>query len=260
MYNYDLPDPRLTPKWSLCDLGLRDNSYYDMYKWVFPPDERGDKGVVDDGECAKLLLGAIRMADRVVTVSPSYREEIMTDLGGWKLQHDTRARQDKLDGILNGIDTEEWDPARDKHLAAPYTAEDPSGKAACKAAIQAALGLRQDPAAPLLCFIGRLAPQKGIDVLEAAFDWLMGGDGGEGVLGDAQVIMMGSGEQRYAEFMRSAEGRFKGRVCGYVGFSSEMEHKIIAGSDVLIMPSRYEPCGLPQAHTPRTGRAIIITG
>jgi len=258
MYNYDLPDPRLTPKWSFCDLGLRDNAYYDMYKWVFPPDERGDKGVVDDGECAKLLLGAIRMADRVVTVSPSYREEILSDLGGWKLQHDTRARQDKLDGILNGIDTDEWDPARDRHLAAPYSAADPSGKAACKAALQAALGLRQDPAAPLLCFIGRLAPQKGIDVLEAAFDWLMGGDGGEGVLGDAQLVMMGSGEQRYAEFMRSAEGRHKGRVCGYVGFSAEMEHKIIAGSDILIMPSRYEPCGLPQMYAQRYGTVPVV--
>jgi starch synthase len=261
MYNYDLPDPRQTPKWSLCDLGLRDNAYYELYKWVFPPEARGDQGVVDDGECAKLLLGAMRMADRVVTVSPAYREEVMTDAGGWGLQHDARAAAGRFDGVLNGIDPDEWDPARDPRLAAPILACDPGpGKAACKAALQAALGLRAAPEAPLVCFVGRLAAQKGVDVLGEVVDWLMGDDGGRGVLGDVQLVMMGAGEERYAGLLRGAEARYKGRAVGYVGFTAALEHQIIAGADVLVMPSRYEPCGLPQVPRcgPCTGSVRIV--
>ncbi|EKX43398.1 hypothetical protein GUITHDRAFT_73067 [Guillardia theta CCMP2712] len=237
--------------------GLADNSYYDNYKWVFPPQERGDGGVVDDGECAKLLLGGINMADRVVTVSPSYKEEIMTDGGGWGLQHNVRARSDRLDGILNGIDTEEWDPETSKALPAQFSKSDLSGKAICKEKLQEALGLQKNPNAPIIAFIGRLAPQKGIDVLQECFHWLMGGDD-QGVLGDAQLIMMGNGQAEYANFMRAAEGQYKGRICGYVGFSSEMEQRIIAGADILIMPSRYEPCGLPQMYAQRYGTIPVV--
>mmetsp|Transcript_15598 Transcript_15598/g.35967 ORF Transcript_15598/g.35967 Transcript_15598/m.35967 type:complete len:737 (-) Transcript_15598:235-2445(-) len=254
MYNYDLEDPRETPKWSFMDLGLADNLLYDVYKYVFPEEDRGDKGEVDDGECCKLLMGAIHIADRIVTVSPSYKEEVMTT-GGWGLQEKVRARQSRFDGILNGIDTTEWDPMTDKHLAGKYDVHDRTGKAACKADVQAALGLNVDPKAPLIAFIGRLAPQKGIDVIEQSFNWIMhGGD----VLEHSQMIMMGSGDPKYAEFMRAAEAQYKGRVCGYVGFSSEMEHKIIAGADILLMPSRYEPCGLPQMYAQRYGTIPIV--
>jgi len=254
MYNYDLEDPRETPKWSFMDLGLADNLLYDVYKYVFPEEDRGDKGEVDDGECCKLLMGAIHIADRIVTVSPSYKEEVMTT-GGWGLQEKVRARQSRFDGILNGIDTNEWNPMTDKHLVGKYSIEDRSGKALCKADVQTALGLNVDPKAPLIAFIGRLAPQKGIDVLEQSFNWIMhSGD----VLEGSQVIMMGSGDPKYAEFMRAAEAQYKGRVCGYVGFSSEMEHKIIAGADVLLMPSRYEPCGLPQMYAQRYGTIPIV--
>lgn len=257
MYNYNLPDPRHTPKWTFCDLGLADNLFYDLYKWIFPPEERGDGGVVDDGECVKLLMGGIMMADRVVTVSPAYKEEVLSDQGGWGLQEKVRSRNARFDGILNGIDTEEWDPAKDEHLVAHYNAKDTAGKQKCKLDLQAALGLEQDVNKPLIAFIGRLAPQKGIDLIEQSVHWLMGGDD-QGVLGDAQLVMMGSGEHRYAEFMRNAEGQYKGRICGYVGFSASMEHKIIAGADILLMPSRYEPCGLPQMYAQRYGTIPIV--
>jgi starch synthase len=257
MYNYDLEDPRETPKWTFCDLGLADNLYYDLYKYIFPVELRGDQGVVDDGECARLLKGAIHMADRVVTVSPTYRNEIMTDQGGWGMHEDVRSRQDRLDGILNGIDTVEWDPENDPHIAGKFSATNMTGKATCKRALQEALGLQQNPDAPIVAFIGRLAPQKGIDVLEAAHHWLMGGDN-EGVLEHSQLVMMGSGQHEYAEFMRKAEAQYKGRICGYVGFSPEMEHAIIAGADLLVMPSRYEPCGLPQMYAQRYGTIPIV--
>eukprot|EP00283_Hemiselmis_rufescens_P004277 CAMPEP_0173428992 /NCGR_PEP_ID=MMETSP1357-20121228/7817_1 /TAXON_ID=77926 /ORGANISM="Hemiselmis rufescens, Strain PCC563" /LENGTH=737 /DNA_ID=CAMNT_0014393101 /DNA_START=137 /DNA_END=2353 /DNA_ORIENTATION=+ len=254
MYNYDLDDPRDTPKWSFQDLGLADNLLYDVYKYVFPEEDRGDKGEVDDGECCKLLMGAIHIADRIVTVSPSYKEEVMTT-GGWGLQEKVRCRQSRFDGILNGIDTNEWDPMTDKHLVGKYNVENRTGKALCKADIQASLGLNVNPDVPLIAFIGRLAPQKGIDVLEQSFNWIMhSGD----VLDNSQVIMMGSGDPKYAEFMRAMEAQYKGRVCGYVGFSSEIEHKIIAGADIILMPSRYEPCGLPQMYAQRYGTIPVV--
>jgi starch synthase len=196
MYNYDLPDPRETPKWTFQDLGLADDLLYDVYKYNFPPEERGDGGEVDDGECCKLLMGAIHISDRIVTVSPSYKEEIQTPQGGKGLDEKIKQRSNRwvsmtslditrasptlflmpclpwpfplprFDGILNGIDTTEWDPMTDKHLAAPFNVDDVSGKAVCKADVQERLGLHLDPKKPLVVFIGRLDPQKGIDVIQ----------------------------------------------------------------------------------------------
>jgi len=252
MYNYDLENPRDTPKWSLCDLGLKDDAYYDQYKFIFPPEKRGDNGIVDDGECFKTLLGGIQMADRVVTVSPSYREEICTEEGGWGLNHHVSDRSDRLDGILNGIDTDEWNPETDPLIPHHYSLEKQAGKAQCKACLQKALGLREDPDAPLVAFIGRLAEQKGIDIIEQSLHWLMGDKH------KSQLVMMGSGQPEYAEILTKAEAQYKGRICGYVGFSSEMEHLIIAGADMIIMPSRYEPCGLPQMYAQRYGTVPIV--
>jgi len=252
MYNYDLEDPRDTPKWSLTDLGLKDDAYYDQFKFVFPPEARGDNGLVDDGECFKTLLGGIMMADRVVTVSPSYKEEIKTDGGGWGLQHHVGQRNDRLDGILNGIDTDEWNPETDPLIPFHYSVKNQTGKALVKAKVQEALGLRVEPDAPLVAFIGRLAEQKGIDVIEQTYHWLINDND------KAQLVMMGSGQPEYAAILTEAEARYKGRVCGYVGFSHEMEHLIIAGADILIMPSRYEPCGLPQMYAQRYGTVPIV--
>jgi starch synthase len=118
-------------------------------------------------------------------------------------------------------------------------------------------GLFKDPDVPIVAFIGRLAYQKGIDVLASIFPWLMNGDH-EGVTGHVQVVMMGTGDEKHAQFLRGAEGSHKGRVVGYVGFTSELEHKIIAGADILIMPSRYEPCGLPQMYAQRYGTIPVV--
>ncbi|KAJ1490588.1 hypothetical protein T484DRAFT_1777072 [Baffinella frigidus] len=153
----------------------------------------------------------------------------------------------------------EWDPETDPHIAAYFSPKNLTGKAVCKAALQEALGLNQDPNAPIVAFIGRLAPQKGIDVIEQSYHWLISYHWlmGEGT-GDTQLVMMGSGQAEYADFMRNAENQYKGRVCGYVGFSPEMEHAIIAGADILVMPSRYEPCGLPQMYAQRYGTIPIV--
>ena len=231
------------------DLGLPDSAYFDK--------------LFHDRQI-KLLKGGIELSDRVVTVSPSYRDEILTPEGGWGLQDACRGRFPHLDGILNGIDEDEWNPATDMYLSAKfqgydnfYDAENTAGKASCKAHLQAHMGLNQDPNVPIVCFIGRLAYQKGIDLIESIFPWLMGGDS-NGVTGYVQLIMMGSGDEKYASFLRHAEGNNKGKVAGYVGFTPELEHKILAGADILLMPSRYEPCGLPQMYAQKYGTVPIV--
>lgn len=230
------------------DLGLPDGAYFDML--------HHDRQI-------KLLKGGIELADRVVTVSPSYRDEILSPEGGWGLQDACRRRFPHLDGVLNGIDIDEWNPATDNYLSANcqgfdnfFSADNVAGKAGCKAHLQASFHLPERADCPVIAFIGRLAYQKGIDILEAVMPWLMNGN--DGVTGDVQVIMMGTGDERYARFLRDAQGNYHGRAASYVGFTPEMEHKILAGADILVMPSRYEPCGLPQLYAQRYGTVPVV--
>jgi len=133
-----------------------------------------------------------------------------------------------------------------------------TGKAANKAALQKQLGLHEDANSVLIGFVGRLTWQKGVDVMVQIVSWLME-DTGNGVTGRAQLIMMGNGEKQYADTLRSAEGAYPGRVCGYVGFDPKIEHQMMAGCDLFLMPSRYEPCGLPQMYSQRYGTLPIVT-
>ena len=259
-YQGPFPNPPSSeaPPFSFCDFGLRDNAYYDKYFWVYPEKDRAHG--LDKGEAVKLLKGAIEMCDRVVTVAPSYAEEIMTTEGAWGMEEITKRRFEHTSGILNGIDTVEWDPMHDAYLeplGATWNATHLAGKAKAKQLLQQELGLQQRPDVPIVAFIGRLAPQKGVDLIEEIFPWLMERDQ-TGVTGDVQVVMMGSGEARYADFLRRAENQNKGKVAGYVGFKQDMEHKIIAGADILLMPSRYEPCGLPQMYAQRYGTIPVV--
>jgi starch synthase len=259
-YQGPFPNPPFSqaPPFSFCDFGLRDNAYYDKYFWVYPEKDRAH--ALDKGEAIKLLKGGIEMSDRVITVAPSYCQEIMSVEGAWGMEAVTCGRFHHTSGILNGIDMKEWDPMNDKYLLPiTFSKEDPSGKAQAKAKLQKELGLDVNPHLPIVAFIGRLAPQKGVDLIEEIFPWLLAHDQtGKGVTGQVQLVMMGSGEERYANFLRRAEAENKGKVCGYVGFTAEMEHKIIAGADILLMPSRYEPCGLPQMYAQRYGTIPVV--
>eukprot|EP00933_Yihiella_yeosuensis_P049925 TRINITY_DN4754_c0_g3_i1.p1 TRINITY_DN4754_c0_g3~~TRINITY_DN4754_c0_g3_i1.p1 ORF type:complete len:836 (+),score=119.74 TRINITY_DN4754_c0_g3_i1:85-2592(+) len=212
------------------------------------------------GNCVNLSKGALVCADRVLTVSPNYAKEIQTPAGGFKLQDfvSAKAHGRRLGGILNGID-DCWDPLTDQHLERNYTLDDfVEGKAANKAALQKELGLDEDPQACLMGFVGRLTWQKGVDVLVSIIDWLMQ-DGGNGVTGNIQLIMMGNGEKHLSDCLRNAEERYKGKVCGYVGFDPAVEHQMMAGCDLFVMPSRYEPCGLPQMYSQVYGTLPIVT-
>eukprot|EP00891_Asterochloris_glomerata_P008981 jgi/Astpho2/8981/fgenesh1_pm.00133_%23_25_t len=224
------------------NLGLP-GDWYDVLSWKFPD------WAATPGPAFNILKGGIVAADRVLTVSQGYAWEITTAEGGWGLDGVLRERSSKLNGITNGIDMEEWDPSKDQLLASTYSSSDLSGKAKCKAALQKELGFDQDPSKPLVGWIGRLDFQKGPDVvLQAVPEMAHQG---------CQVVMLGSGVPEYEQQMRAMEHDFQEHFRGWVGFSIPLAHRMIAGCDILLMPSRFEPCGLNQLFAMRYGTVPI---
>mmetsp|Transcript_66966 Transcript_66966/g.160397 ORF Transcript_66966/g.160397 Transcript_66966/m.160397 type:complete len:1446 (+) Transcript_66966:129-4466(+) len=210
-------------------------------------------------DCLNLLSNAIKLSDRVLTVSPNYANEIQSPEGGQGLHEilQWKGAQLRLGGILNGI-SDEWNPRTDPHIPCNYTLNDfEEGKAKCKAELQRSLGLHCDPNVALVGFCGRLCYQKGVQLITAITEWLMR-DEGNGVTGRVQLICMGKGEEKYSNDLRQLEGQNRGRVCGYVGFDPRVEHKMMAGCDFLLMPSQYEPCGLPQMYAQQYGTLPIV--
>ncbi|BDG03670.1 glycogen synthase GlgA [Anaeromyxobacter oryzae] len=196
------------------------------------------------------MKAALTFADALTTVSPSYAREILTPEGGANLDAVLRHRAKDLTGILNGIDTHEWDPATDPHLPAHFRADDLAGKAVCKAALQEELGLPVRASVPLLAMVGRLADQKGIDLVAAALPSILDHD--------VQVVLLGSGDKRYeAAFARAARDR-PDRMAARIGFDEGLAHRIEAGADVFLMPSKFEPCGLNQMYSLRYGTVPAV--
>jgi starch synthase len=197
-----------------------------------------------------LLKAAIRHSTMLSTVSETYCREIQTPAFGCGLDGELAARRSDLWGILNGIDLDEWNPETDRYLPARFSAVDLSGKAECKAALQARLGLPVRPDVPLLATIGRLTYQKGYDVLAQSLHRILGWD--------AQLVLLGTGD-RDAEQFFSAVSRDRGwQFRSYIGFDNRLAHLIEAGADFFIMPSRFEPCGLNQMYSMRYGALPIV--
>ncbi|MGE4527241.1 MAG: glycogen synthase GlgA [Rhodospirillaceae bacterium] len=196
------------------------------------------------------LKAGLVFADYLSTVSPTYAREIQTPLYGCNLDGVVAARSSRLRGILNGIDHDIWSPETDPLIAAPYSAADVSGKAACKAALQAASGLEPDPTAPLLGLLGRLVWQKGIDIVLEALPGIL--DMG------FQVVIQGSGDADLERRCREAAEVFPGRVAAHIGYDEAFAHAIEAGADVFAVPSRFEPCGLTQMYALRYGTLPVV--
>ena len=222
--------------------------------------DRGDLFALDDpvgGLHSNILKAGITTAHRVVAVSDGYAWEVQTGEGGWGLDGVLRdaAAQGRLVGIVNGVDTDEWNPETDAHLseAAGYetygAATLAAGKAACKAALQAELGLPAAPDAPLIMFIGRLDHQKGVDLLLESTPWLVG----QG----CQVVLLGSGRADLEDALRALEASHRDAVRCWVGFDVPFAHRLTAGADVCVMPSRFEPCGLQQMYAQRYGTPVV---
>jgi len=210
-------------------------------------------------DCLNLLQAAVKTCDRVLTVSPNYANEIQTPEGGFGMATvlQQKAASMRLGGILNGV-SDEWSPITDPHIAQNYCVADfLEGRAACKQALQQELGLDQDPDACLLGFCGRLCYQKGVHLITAIIGWLLQ-DTGNGVTGRVQILFMGRGDPEYANLLRASEGQNQGRVCGYVGFDPKVEHRMMAGCDLILMPSQYEPCGLPQMYAQQYGALPVV--
>jgi starch synthase len=217
-------------------------------KWVYPEHMRAHP--LDKGETVNLLKGAVCTADRVMTVSANYAFEITTPEGGCGLESVLNTRKGKLDGVVNGIDLDEWNPKSDEFLPAHYSASDLAGKALCKAALQKELGLPVRADVPLIGFIGRLDWQKGPELIRDAIGAIMGQD--------VQLVMLGAGRWDLQEFLKGTENAHREKFRGWVGFSVAVSHRITAGADILLMPSKFEPCGLNQLYAMRYGTVPVV--
>jgi starch synthase len=196
------------------------------------------------------MKAGIVFADAITTVSPTYAREILTPEHGAGLDGLLRHRARDLHGILNGIDDVAWDPARDPFLAAPYDARNLAGKARCKAALQGELGLAPRPDVPLVAMVGRLVEQKGIDLVGAALLELLERD--------VQLAVLGSGRREHEELLGRVARERPHQVQARFGFDEGLAHRIEAGADVFLMPSRFEPCGLNQMYSLRYGTVPVV--
>lgn len=199
-----------------------------------------------------LLKTGIVFADAINTVSPRYAEEIQSSEQGCGLEDVLRARREVLRGIVNGVDYRQWDPQHDPYIAATYSSADAhEGKAACKAALQGELGLPVEPRLPLLGLVGRLADQKGWDLLvQVLRDWAPHRE--------VQWAILGTGEPKYHEQLERLARQHPQRIGLQLDFSNELAHRIEAGADAFVMPSRYEPCGLNQLYSLKYGTLPIV--
>lgn len=200
-------------------------------------------------DSVNFLKAGLTFSDSITTVSPTYAKEIQTPESGCNLDGLLRRHQGRLVGIINGIDVQEWDPAKDSLIPARYTPEDLTGKAACKRALLKEAGL-EDTEAPVFGIVSRLAYQKGIDLLMDVLPVAL--------QSDIRFVAVGSGEAQYEEGLRALQARFPKQVGVYIGFHKGFSHLVEAGADFFLMPSRYEPCGLNQMYSLKYGTVPIV--
>ena len=196
------------------------------------------------------MLGALRYADAITTVSPTYANEIQTPEFGEGLDGVLRERSYALQGILNGIDVAGFDPATDKRIAANYTVEDRSGKAVCKAKLQEELGLEVRDDRPLMVMVTRLTRQKGMDLVMYALDRILAGG--------VQVAVLGTGDRDYEDGLRYFQDKYPGIMAARIEFDPALSQRMYAAADMFLMPSKFEPCGLSQIIAMRYGTLPVV--
>lgn len=207
------------------------------------------------GEHFNIFAAGLKAADRIITVSHGYAWELKTSEGGWGLHGIINENDWKLSGIVNGIDTKDWHPLHDVHLQTDgytnYSIETlKTGKPQCKAALQRELGLPVREDVPIIGFIGRLDHQKGVDIIAEAIPWMMNQD--------VQLVLLGTGRDDLEQMLRNFENQHRDKIRSWVGFSVKMAHRITAGADALLMPSRFEPCGLNQLYAMMYGTIPVV--
>ena len=200
--------------------------------------------------CANFMKAGLVYSDAISTVSPSYAEEITTAYYGERLDGLIRARKDTLYGVLNGIDTDEYDPEHDPLIYQTFSMEDMSGKAENKRRLQEELGLEVNPEIPLIAMVGRLTNQKGLDLVDCVL--------GDIMAENVQMAVLGMGDARYTNLFSWAEGQYKGKLAARFAMDHALAHKLYAGADFFLMPSLFEPCGLSQLISMRYGTLPIV--
>ncbi|XP_057838449.1 granule-bound starch synthase 2, chloroplastic/amyloplastic, partial [Cryptomeria japonica] len=238
-------------------INLQGRGQLDDFRLLTLPDHYLEKFMLEDpigGTHLNIFMAGLKTAHRLVAVSHTYAWECQTQEGGWGLHDVLKENRWKLRGIVNGIDSE-WNPEFDVHLISDgyvnyslNTLE--TGKATCKSALQRELGLPVCSDVPLISFIGRLDQQKGIDVIAEAMPWMMEQD--------LQLVMLGAGREDLETMLHSFEVQYRDKFRGWVGFSVRTAHHIIAGADILLMPSRFEPCGLNQLYAMQYGTIPVV--
>ena len=209
-----------------------------------------DGGTIEFGGDVNLLKGGIVTADAVTAVSPTYARELKCAYFAHGLENVMRMSEGKLHGVLNGIDMKRYDPAHDESLAAPYSADDLTGKRQDKAALQKLLGLKEAPGTPILAMVTRLVSHKGLDLVCETLDTIMEKD--------VQFVVLGKGDAKYETFFEYAKQRYGGRMAVHLGYSEQLAMQIYAGADLFLMPSKSEPCGLSQMIAMRYGTVPIV--
>ena len=197
------------------------------------------------------LKTGILHADFLTAVSRTFAREIQTPEDGFGLDGLLRARSDRLAGIVNGVDYGEWDPETDPHLFYHYSARDLSGKWNCKRTLLRSTGLDERTAAPVIGVVSRLTPQKGFDLCFEVLPEIL-------ARRDLRLVALGSGEKIYEDFFHGLQARFPGKAWFYKGFNNELAHRIEAGADIFLMPSKFEPCGLNQLYSLKYGTPPIV--
>lgn len=209
------------------------------------------KSLVEFDNCLNFMKGAIEASNRVTTVSNTYAQEIMDPWYSYNLHPILRQRAYKVSGILNGIDTDNYNPKTDKDIYSNYELNNISNKIINKIELQKRLNLNQDESVPMIGMVTRMVSHKGIDLVRTILDKLMYEE-------DVQFVILGSGEFEYEAFFKMMQERYKGRVCACFGFVPELSRKIYAASDIFLMPSRSEPCGLSQMIALRYGSIPVV--
>ncbi len=223
------------------------------YQGHFPPEVLADVGLpweiynyhqLEWYDRVNFLKGGLSFADAVTTVSPSHAHELRTPAGGFGLHDHFISLRDRFVGIVNGIDQQEWDPSSDPYITARFSRDDLSGKKKCKAALQRIFGLPQRARTPIFGMSARMVYQKGLDLILSSPRFLSL---------DAQFLFLGQGERRYVDILTELALRAPGRIGVQTNFTTKQEHRLLAGADLLVMPSQYEPCGLTQMRAQRYG-------
>ena len=207
--------------------------------------------LLHNDDCINLMKGAIECANAVTTVSPSYAKEILDPYYSHGLDNILRMRSWKIHGILNGIDTVSNDPAGDKNLPVNFSADDIAGKAVCKAELQKEMGLPEKPDTPVIGMVTRLVSHKGLDLVKCVLEELL-------CTSDVQVIVLGSGDWQYETFFNELSYKYPEKLAVKIGFVPSLASRIYGGSDIFLMPSQSEPCGLSQMFALRYGSIPVV--